>query len=60
MPVKGSDFLATQEKNVAREGRGHGGATAVPKSKPEVFVGVPPIAFGRKGVIFVFISLPDI
>lgn len=60
MPVKGSVFLATQEKNLAREGGGHvGRMTAVPESKPIMSVGRLVIAFGRNRVIFVFISPPD-
>lgn len=54
MPVKGSDFLATQEKALAGEGRGHGEATAVPQSESLVlWVWLPSLVGERESFLFV-------
>lgn len=48
-------------ENQAREGNGHvGQVAAVPESEPEMFVGGVVIVSGGRGVISVFISLPDV
>lgn len=61
MPGKGSASLATQVENQAREGNGHvGQVAAVPESEPETFVGGVVIVSRGRGVISVFISLPDV